>query len=120
VGISVEVAYDRASLRRFVPAWTELVAHALEPNPLYEHWMLLPALEAEAGENLVCVLIWMHDRTTRRTEPKLGALFPLRKVKRFKGLPATALTSWRHCSWLLGAPLLRRESAQECLHFPPA
>jgi len=42
------VVRDLSTLSRFVPAWEELAAAALEPNVFYEHWMLLPALEASA------------------------------------------------------------------------
>jgi CelD/BcsL family acetyltransferase involved in cellulose biosynthesis len=116
VTVSVEIARDAASLRRFLPAWEDLAAHALEPNPLYEHWMLLPALEAEAGADFRCALVWTRDAATPQAAPKLGGLFPLRKAVRFKGLPAAALTSWRHRSWLLGTPLLRAQTAHQCLH----
>jgi hypothetical protein len=45
-GTIVEVRSDPASLRAIVPEWEALAADAAEPNPFYEHWMLLPALEA--------------------------------------------------------------------------
>jgi hypothetical protein len=46
--IAVEVVRDQASLARVIVQWEELAADALEPNPLYEPWMMLPALEAPA------------------------------------------------------------------------
>jgi CelD/BcsL family acetyltransferase involved in cellulose biosynthesis len=92
-----------------VPAWEELARAALEPNPFYEHWMLLPALKAfSAGQDVRVVLVWSGER--------LAGLFPFHRVARFKGLPAAAFTSWRHAHCLLGTPLVRADSARLCLN----
>ena len=48
--MSVIAVRDLIALSAFVPAWEELAAAALEPNVFYEHWMLLPALEAFGGQ----------------------------------------------------------------------
>jgi hypothetical protein len=56
--VTVSVVRDRASLAGVVVAWEDLARHAIEPNPLYEPWMLLPALEAQGSEDFVCVLTW--------------------------------------------------------------
>jgi CelD/BcsL family acetyltransferase involved in cellulose biosynthesis len=100
-GIIVDVRSDAAALRALVPDWEALAADAAEPNPFYEHWMLLPALEAYGvGEGFRCVAVW-DDGT-------LAALFPLRVERRYHGLPLRAARSWTHRNMLLcGTPLLR-------------
>ena len=105
---------DADSLERAVPAWEDLVQHAIEPNPLYEPWMLLPALRACPSADFRCVLVWTKPRTSGQA-PKLGGLFPLQLVSRIRGMPIKAMKSWRHHSWLLCTPLLRKETARECL-----
>src|SRR5256885_15605829 len=55
---SIVVVRDPRTLSGFIPAWEDLAAAAIEPNVFYEHWMLLPALEAfGAGEDIVVVLV---------------------------------------------------------------
>lgn len=103
--VTVSVVRDRESLARVTPAWEDLVLHAIEPNPLYEPWMLLPALEAQDSEDFVCVLTWSGDALT--------GLFPLRQERRYKGLPIGVLRSWWHKSWMLCAPLVRAGAAHE-------
>jgi len=97
-----------AALEKLVPEWESLAAHALEPNPFFEHWLLLPALRAFASKNdvrIVCV----------RRGGKLSALFPFQLASRYKGLPVNVLASWRHPHCLLGTPLVIRDRPQECL-----
>src|SRR5258706_6301956 len=111
-GTIVEVLKDAAALRALVPDWEALAAEAAEPNPFYEHWMLLPALEAYgkeagAGEDFRCVAVWDSG--------KLGALFPLRLEHRYRGLPLHALRSWTHRNMLLATPLVRAKSLATCV-----
>lgn len=107
-GTIVEVRSDIASLRLLVQDWEALAADAAEPNPFYEHWMLLPALEAYgAGEDFRCILVW-EDGT-------LSAMFPMQLVHRFRGLPLRALRSWRHRNMLICTPLIRARSAAKCI-----
>jgi hypothetical protein len=104
---TVEVR-DAAALRELVPQWEALAAEAAEPNPFYEPWMLLPALEAYgAGEDLRCIAVW-QDGT-------LAGLFPMRLERRWRRLPLRALGSWRHHNMLLCAPLVRERSAVPCI-----
>jgi CelD/BcsL family acetyltransferase involved in cellulose biosynthesis len=107
-GTIVEVLKDAAALRALVPDWEALAAEAAEPNAFYEHWMLLPALEAYgAGEDFRCVAVWDSG--------KLGALFPLRLERRYRGLPLTALRSWSHRNMLVSTPLVRAKSMATCV-----
>jgi CelD/BcsL family acetyltransferase involved in cellulose biosynthesis len=97
-----------AELAALVPQWEELAQEALEPNPFYEHWILLPALEAfAAGQDVRVVAVWFQDR--------LWGLFPLERVARYRGLPVPALRTWRHRHSLLCTPLIRAGRAAQCL-----
>jgi CelD/BcsL family acetyltransferase involved in cellulose biosynthesis len=111
----VEVARDAESLRRVLTAWEDLASHALEPNPLYEPWMLQPALQARVAKDVCCALVWTGDARSPAAGRQLSGLFPLQRLPRFKGLPVTVLSSWRHPSWPLGTPLIRKETAHQCL-----
>src|SRR5918999_5193302 len=82
-GTIVEIRSDLEALRALVPDWEELAAEAAEPNPFYEHWMLLPALEAFADADLRCVVVWDNG--------KLAGLFPMRLERRWRALPVGAL-----------------------------
>lgn len=108
-GTIVEVRGDLDSLRAIVPEWEALAADAAEPNPFYEHWMLLPALEAYGlGEGFQCILVWENGT--------LIGLLPMHLDRRFHGLPLRTLRSWRHRNMLLCcAPLLRAKSAARCI-----
>ena len=87
-----------------VPAWDDLAAAALEPNPFYESWMLRPAIEhLSAEQDVQVVTVW--------ADGKLGALLPMQRPGRYKGLPVGTLRSWRHRHCLLGTPLVRAEGA---------
>ena len=106
-GTIVEVLSDAAALAALVPDWEELAAQAVQPNPFYEHWMLLPALAAYGAGDLRCIAVW--------DDGVLGALFPLRLVRRYRGLPVSGLCSWRHRNMMIGTPLVREKSAAKCL-----
>ena len=113
VGTIVEVRSDLESLRAIVPDWEALAEEAAEPNPFYEHWMLLPALEAYGkdeglGSNFQCVLVWENGT--------LAGLFPLQLERRFHGLPVRVLRSWRHRNMLLCCtPLVHAKYATKCI-----
>jgi CelD/BcsL family acetyltransferase involved in cellulose biosynthesis len=106
-GTIVEVRSDVAALRPLVEDWEELAAEAAEPNPFYEHWMLLPAIEAFADADFRCVLVWDNG--------KLAGLFPMRVQRRWRSLPIRALRSWWHHNMVLCAPLIRASSAARCV-----
>ena len=111
---SVVVLRDPQALSAFVPAWEELAAAALEPNVFYEHWMLLPALEA-FGKDIAVVLVLLHDPHNPDAPAKLGALFPLEPVRRFRKLKVSAMSLWQHLHCYVCTPLVRADAAKECL-----
>lgn len=98
---------EAGALEKLRPQWEALAAAALEPNPFFEHWLLLPALRAFAANDdvrIVCV----------RRGAELCGLFPFRLASRYKGLPIKALKSWRNPHGLLGTPLVARDWGTEC------
>src|SRR3982074_1953486 len=107
----VEVLGGEAGLRRLGDDWETLAAEAVEPNPFYEHWMLLPALEAyekeAANGDFRCVAVWDNG--------KLGALFPLRLEHGSRGLPLRALRSWSHRNMLVGTPLVSAKGGAQSI-----
>lgn len=95
--------HDRSSLAGLIPEWEALAAAAAEPNPFYEHWALVPALDTYVAEaDFRCAAV--------RIGGALVALFPFERVRRYRGLPAGALRSWRHRHMLLCTPLVRSGS----------
>jgi CelD/BcsL family acetyltransferase involved in cellulose biosynthesis len=102
---AVVVLRGAQAIAEIVPAWDDLAAGALEPNPFYESWMLRPAIELlGAGQDVRLVTVWADGR--------LGALLPLQRESSYKGLPVGTLRSWRHRHCLLGTPLVRAEGAE--------
>jgi hypothetical protein len=76
--------------------------------------MLLPALRAlGADAGVECTLIWMQ--LAPGDAPRLAGLFPFQRMRQIRGLPAQTLSSWCHDSFMLGTPLVRAETAPQCL-----
>jgi CelD/BcsL family acetyltransferase involved in cellulose biosynthesis len=98
---------DRAGLGAIASAWEDLAANALEPNPFYEPWILLPALRARGEAGFECITVWQ--------EATLIGLFPFERRPRFRRLPVATLTSWRHSAYLLCTPLVRADAALPAL-----
>ncbi len=114
--ISVVEVRDPRTLSSLVPAWEALAAAAIEPNIFYEHWMLLPALEAfSTGKDIRIVLVLIHDAHNAEAAPKLGGLFPMERIRNFRNLRVSALSLWRHVHCYACTPLVRADSAKECL-----
>ena len=110
------VLRDPQALSAFVPAWEELAAAALEPNVFYEHWMLLPALEAfGSGKDIAVVLVLLHDPHNPDAPAKLGGLFPLERVHRFGKLRVSAVSLWQNLHCYACTPLVRADTAKECM-----
>lgn len=113
---SVVVVRDLQKLSSFIPAWEELAEHALERNVFYEHWMLLPALQAYgAGEDIGVALVLTDSDGNRRRAGSLAGLFPLRLIPRFRNLNISALSLWRYPHCYLCTPLVRADRAVECV-----
>jgi CelD/BcsL family acetyltransferase involved in cellulose biosynthesis len=114
--VSIVVAQDAHELAAYIPGWEALAADALEPNVFYEHWMLLPALEAfGAGSDIRVAFALVHDRRDSSAPPQLGAVFPLEHAARYRGFPFRHLALWQHPHCFLGTPLIKPDHARACL-----
>jgi CelD/BcsL family acetyltransferase involved in cellulose biosynthesis len=115
--MSVVVVRDEAALANYLQDWEELAAEAIEPNPFYESWMLLPALRAfGAGRDLSFVLVFAPHPSLEFAPPVLCGLFPLER-SRYRRLPVKMLRFWQHVHCFLCIPLIRRGYGPECLSF---
>ena len=111
--MSVVAIEDFDALEDYVQAWEDLAASAVEPNPFYEPWMLMPALRAfTTGKNVrvALVLDLTHDA------PVLCGVFPLERKIRYKKLPVAAYGLWQHIYCALCTPLIRAGRERECLN----
>jgi CelD/BcsL family acetyltransferase involved in cellulose biosynthesis len=104
----VSVLRTAAELTPLLREWEDLAASAVEPNPAYEPWMLVPALEAFAAETELHIIAVRHGGT-------LAGLFPLKRERRYRGLPLRVLASWTHPHFMLGVPLVSAHRAGEVL-----
>jgi len=112
----VVVLREPAHLARYIPEWEDLAAHALEPNVYYEHWMLLPALQAFAADaDLWFVLTFERARRGAPAPLRLTGLFPLQRRRHYRRVPVPALTLWRHPHCHLCTPLVRAGRARQSL-----
>jgi CelD/BcsL family acetyltransferase involved in cellulose biosynthesis len=106
------VVRDPAELRVHLPAWEDLGAHAMEPNPFYEPFMLLPAVD-EFGMDSVLQFVFIY--TARGERPVLLGFLPMERASQYKGLPLAHLRLWKHRHCYLCTPLIRRGQARRCL-----
>jgi CelD/BcsL family acetyltransferase involved in cellulose biosynthesis len=106
-GTRVELLRTPEELAALVRDWESLAAEAAQPNPFYEHWMLLPALAAYGGGELRCFAVWQDGMLT--------GLFPMRFARRYRGLPIGVLSTWRHRNMMIGTPLVREKTAPQCI-----
>lgn len=84
-----------------IAAWDALAQRAIEPNPFFESWYLLPALRAFDPAGDVRILRFEHDG-------HLAGLMPLVRQKQYYRWPAPNLANWLHANCFLGAPLVAR------------
>ena len=118
--MSVVVIDDLTALEKYVPAWDNLAAAALEPNVFYEPWMLMPAIRAfGAGQRVRFALILAPDPTRPPGPPLLAGLFPLEQQSRYQGLsqklPFKTLRLWKHKYSYLCTPLIRAGYGREVI-----
>lgn len=96
--------------------WALLAEHAIEPNPFYEPWMLLPALSVvEINREVEVALVWYRNPANAKAKPLLVGFFPLTIKRRYKGLPVSAANILTHIYCFSGAPLLHSEHAKPAL-----
>jgi CelD/BcsL family acetyltransferase involved in cellulose biosynthesis len=110
---AVTVVEHPAQLLEHAAHWEDLAAQAIEPNPFYEPWMLLPAIEA-FGADLPLIFVLVYARSLGKP-PRLAGLFPLERCARYRGIPVPYFRLWRHPHCFLRTPLLRRSHARGCV-----
>ncbi|HKQ80572.1 MAG TPA: GNAT family N-acetyltransferase [Blastocatellia bacterium] len=105
--MSVMALTSPAALQKFLPAWENLAASALEPNVFFEPWMMMPALHHfGAVKTLRIALIFTTD-PARPGTPLLCGFFPLECGRGYKGTPVKFIRIWRHKHCFLTTPLIR-------------
>jgi hypothetical protein len=98
------------ALARHVAAWDALAARAAEPNPFYESYALLAAWRHLAPKTLRVVCVWAPNVLPKQP-PLLVGLFPVVRSNRYKGVPLTVYSTWRHLYSYLTTPLVDAELA---------
>ncbi len=88
-----------------IPAWDHLARNALEPNPFYESWALIPAIELfkTTYPDAFILLVWADH-----AHSQLIGLFPLNYERSYHRCPACYCLNWQHLHAPLGVPLVHR------------
>jgi GNAT acetyltransferase-like protein len=119
-GMSVVVIDDLTALEKYVPAWEDLAANAIEPNAFYEPWMMMPAIGAfGAGRRLQFALVLANEPARHDGAPLLCGFFPLEQQNHYQGLsrklPFKTLRLWKHKYCYLCTPLVREGYGQQVI-----
>jgi CelD/BcsL family acetyltransferase involved in cellulose biosynthesis len=109
-GPRVVIAEDAVDLAPHVPAWDALADAIPDANSFFESWMFLPAVRRLSTDvDLICVLVYAPEPDVTSRREQLIGFFPLERVKRYRGLPCSALRTWQHHYCFDGTPLVRPE-----------
>jgi Acetyltransferase (GNAT) domain len=119
-GMSVVVIDDFTVLEKYVPAWEDLAANAIEPNAFYEPWMLMRAIRTfGAGPRLQFALVLANESARHDGTPLLCGFFPLEQQDHYQGLsrklPFKTLRLWKHKYCYLCTPLVREGYGQQVI-----
>lgn len=113
--MTITVERTIEGLAAHATVWEELARTAADPNPFYEPYALLAALaNVPPAEGIEVVMIWAPNPLPKQP-PFLVGLFPLVRAKRYKGLPITVLSTWKHLYAYIGTPLVRADRAVDTL-----
>jgi CelD/BcsL family acetyltransferase involved in cellulose biosynthesis len=83
----------------FVASWQQLVNQAAEPNPFFEPWFLIPALDQWGTAQRVVIKAWFH-------EGRLAGLVPILRSAKYYSHVVTHATGWEHPNAFCGVPLV--------------
>lgn len=111
----VRVLTELSELEALVPEWDALASQALEPNPFYESWMLLPALQLLVPRGAWQVLVVERASASTPKGARLVGLFPLSLPRGNVPRPLRTLSMLEHRHCFLRTPLLRATAAAEAL-----
>ncbi|AKH42078.1 hypothetical protein WYH_01030 [Croceibacterium atlanticum] len=79
--------------------WDALSRYAVEPNPFFESWYLLPSLRAlDPGGSVAMLLL--------EAEGQLAGLLPVQRARDYYGHPIPHWRNWIHANAFLGTPLV--------------
>ena len=92
---------------RELAAWSELAAHAVEPNPFFEPPFLLPALAHLPHRRVSLLAITDDDGWI--------AFMPVHFGLSWRRLPVPVRDPWRHSYAYLGTPLVARGREREAV-----
>lgn len=80
-------------------AWDELAERAVEPNPFFESWFLLPSAESLDCESEVSILCFLRNGV-------LSGLLPVVREQQYEGWPLPHIGNWLHSNCFFGTPLV--------------
>ncbi|MCA9113922.1 MAG: GNAT family N-acetyltransferase, partial [Planctomycetaceae bacterium] len=110
----IEVAESVAELQPHLAAWNQLAQDAADPNPFYEPWMLVPALEAFATSGQVQLVMVYRDSRRTDSPPEMCGMFPMHLV-RLGRWPFHTWRMWQHMYDYSCVPLVRRDCAEDTI-----
>jgi CelD/BcsL family acetyltransferase involved in cellulose biosynthesis len=92
--------------RDFIAAWDALSDGAVEANPFYESWFLLPSLQQfDAAGNTKLACVWADS--DRRD---LIGLMPILMGRSYGRWPVPHISNWLHHNAFLGTPLVKADA----------
>jgi CelD/BcsL family acetyltransferase involved in cellulose biosynthesis len=101
-------------LPQYIEDWQELAGAAVTPNPFYESWTLLPAIDhLTDGAKLRFLLVFGPE--PKKGPAPLWGFFPLEVTSRCLGLPIRTLAFWEHKHCFLTVPLIHACHTKEVL-----
>ncbi len=89
-----------SSLGSIAAEWSDLATNAVEPNAFYAPAMLIPALDAFAGDKPEVVI-------ARDDKGRLVGLAPVAPLLGYSRLPVRYIATWTHKHCFYAAPLVR-------------
>jgi len=114
--LKLVVVEKQEELLEHAGAWQELADHAMESNPFYEPWMLMPAVKKLGlGKSLRFIFIYQTNPLDPARVAQLHGFFPMELLSRFRNLPVRAVRLWQHLHCFLCTPLVRAEGAGKTL-----
>ena len=116
IGSAVTVTLVRSldELRDHRLELEDLAGDSLERNVFYEPILAEPAVRSfGAGKQLEFVLVYRSEPGAPGRAAQLCGFFPFERITRYRGLPVTALTSFKHLHCFLCTPLIRLNGASQ-------
>lgn len=97
----VRLPADAMRTPAMIAQWDDLARQCNDPNPFFESWYLLPAIDSLAGSGqveLACLFV----------DGALAGLMPLARSGSYYGKPVPHLAAWSHPNAFCGLPLVAK------------